>query len=51
MNENFWAGFEKEAKNNKMLERMRRGLPIKIKGQSLRNLGRTRLGKLLRSLK
>lgn len=50
---NFWEGFNKEAKSkhNVMLERLRKGLPIKIKGQSLQSIGKTRLGKILRKIK
>lgn len=50
----FWDSFEKEAKKKKfnpMLERIRKGLPIKVKGQSLHSMGATRLGRILRKLR
>ncbi len=53
LNSSFWEAFEKEAsrKNSVLLERIRKGLPVKVKGQSIQSLGRTRLGKILRGLK
>lgn len=51
MNDNFWAGFEKEAKKSDLLERIRLGLPVKLRGHSLKGIGKTRLGKILRSRK
>lgn len=49
----FWDGFEKEAKrrHSAMLERLRKGLAIRIKGQSIHTLGATRLGRILRKIK
>jgi len=53
LNEVFWESFEKEAskKHSVLLERIRKGLPIKVKGQSIQSIGRTRLGRILRGLK
>lgn len=49
--ETFWSSFEKQAKKSSILEQLRKGKRVKFKGQSIKGLAYTRLGKILRGLK